>query len=383
MPKLRAYDLKHAPKVVAGLIVLGSLIGMTLLTEALARPSDNPPISGAGRLWIDGSYSEAVLQRFGASMEPGALAIAARYAPAKRPLLKDLTGQPSGRPVYETDPGPVVERFQQLTPDQAVAANAAVPFSKLPNPAAKVFKLSGDDAGGDQRALACLTMAIYYEAASESAQGQAAVAQVVLNRLRHPLFPKTVCGVVFQGSKLSTGCQFSFTCDGSLARRPSQAGWKTAKQIAARALAGYVEKSVGEATHYHTQWVVPYWQSSVVKLAKIGAHIFYRWSGGAGLPAAFSGLYAGAEDNPPQIPGFVDTLTPIMVAALTAPGAPAGPGSDKAAKPDVAVAEPAQATPEKVELVAVAAPPPPVPEKPASFFGEQGRRSRLAVGSGW
>ena len=90
-------------------------------------------------------------------------------------------------------------------------------------------------------------MAIYYEAASQSDEGQAAVAQVVLNRLRNPLFPKSVCGVVFEGSKLNTGCQFSFTCDGSLARRPSPDAWNRAQTVAARALNGYVVKGVGEA----------------------------------------------------------------------------------------------------------------------------------------
>ena len=347
----RQIDPRHLPKLAAGLVVLVGLVGMTLLTEALDRPASHGSAPINGRLWTNGSFSEAVLRRFGASMGPGEFAIAARYAPPSRPLLRDLTGAqlPSG-PAYETDPGPVAESFQKLTPEQAVAANAAVPFSKLPNPAARLFKLSEADPGDNQRALACLTMAIYYEAASESAQGQAAVAQVVLNRLRHPLFPKTVCGVVFQGSKLPTGCQFSFTCDGSLGRRPSQAGWKAAKQIAERALGGYVEKSVGEATHYHTMWVVPYWQSSVVKLTKIGAHIFYRWAGGAGQPAAFSGQYAGAEANPPQIPGFVDTLTPTMVAQVAPP-------PEKAIKPAVVeTVQLAEMTAPKVETVTLSMP---------------------------
>jgi spore germination cell wall hydrolase CwlJ-like protein len=352
MAELRVYDPKHVPKVVAGVALLACVIGMAVLTQALARPSlrGSEPVPISGRLWSDGTFSEAVLRRFGASMEPGELAIAERYAPARPALLRDLTLPQSSGPAYETDPGPIVERFRTMTPEEAVLANAAVPFSKLANPAAKPFKLSDTSAADHERALACLTMAVYYEAASESVQGQAAVAQVVLNRLHHPLFPNTVCGVVFQGSKLSTGCQFSFTCDGSLARRPSQAGWKTANQIAARALAGYVEKSVGEATHYHTMWVVPYWQSSVVKLTKIGAHIFYRWSGGAGMPAAFTNRYAGTEADPPQIPGFVDTLTPTLAANVAPP-----PGQP--AKPAMAVTvELAQLDPPKMEAVTLAVP---------------------------
>jgi hypothetical protein len=165
-------------------------------------------------------------------------------------------------------------------------------------------------------------MAVYYEAASESDEGQAAVAQVVLNRLRNPPFPKTVCGVVFEGSKLSTGCQFSFTCDGSLARRPDDTGWNRARKVAVRALSGYVLKSIGDATHYHTMWVVPYWQPSVVKLTQIGAHIFYRWPGEAGLPSAFRLQYAGVEEKPPSIPGYVGDIKPAPATPVAAAPVP-------------------------------------------------------------
>src|SRR3546814_10013540 len=81
----------------------------------------------------------------------------------------------------------------------------------------------------------CLTQAIYYEAATESDSGKAAVAQVILNRLRHPAFPRTVCGVVYQGSS-RPGCQFSFTCDGSIRRAPVPALWRRAAEIARAAL---------------------------------------------------------------------------------------------------------------------------------------------------
>jgi len=106
-------------------------------------------------------------------------------------------------------------------------------------PVAKPMQI--DNSGVDRtRAQQCLTAAIYYEAASESEAGQRAVAQVVLNRVAHPAYPNTVCGVVYEGSERSTGCQFSFTCDGSLARRPSQLFWDRAKTVARQALAGAV-----------------------------------------------------------------------------------------------------------------------------------------------
>lgn len=144
------------------------------------------------------------------------------------------------------------------------------------------------------RALQCLTAAIYYEAASEPDAGQRAVAQVVLNRVAHPAWPNTVCGVVYQGSERPS-CQFSFACDGSMARKPMAAFWDRARRVASDALAGYVYAPVGLATHYHTTAVSPYWAPSLTFLGTIGAHRFYRWAGNAGKPAAFTARYAGAE----------------------------------------------------------------------------------------
>ncbi len=198
---------------------------------------------------------------------------------------------------------PAVLTFQPVAAEDAVQMNAAVPNGSGPVLPASPFRiLTGDDTVGTRMtALECLTSAIYYEAASESSEGQRAVAQVVLNRVRHPAFPHSVCGVVFQGAERSTGCQFTFTCDGSLARPRNPAGWRRAMSVAAAALAGYVERSVGTATHYHTIWVVPYWQSGLTKITTVGAHIFYRWTGGWGTPAAFSASYAGVEMLPAKL----------------------------------------------------------------------------------
>ena len=149
------------------------------------------------------------------------------------------------------------------------------------------------------RAVHCLTQAIYYEAASEPREGQEAVAQVVLNRLKHPAFPKSVCGVVFEGSQRGTGCQFTFTCDGSLSRAPVSWRWDAAQQVAAAALAGHVASGVGAATHYHAAWMTPYWSSSLVRTQRIGGHIFYRMPGPEGSPQALTGQYSGDEPAPP------------------------------------------------------------------------------------
>lgn len=156
-----------------------------------------------------------------------------------------------------------------------------------------------DNSGIDRtRAEQCLTAAVYYEAASEADAGQRAVAQVVLNRVAHPAYPNTVCGVVFQGSERSTGCQFSFTCDGALARRPNRLFWERAAAVARQALAGYVYAPAGLATHYHTVAVHPYWAPSLRYLLTIGAHRFYSFNGAAGRPATFRYAYLGGEPLP-------------------------------------------------------------------------------------
>jgi hypothetical protein len=145
------------------------------------------------------------------------------------------------------------------------------------------------------RALQCMTMAIYYEAASEPTDGQRAVAQVILNRVAHPSFPNSVCGVVFQGSERRTGCQFSFTCDGSLMRVPVRASWDRARSVAAAALGGYVYRPIGLATHYHATYVLPYWASSLENVGTIGLHTFYKWRGLAGRSDAYAARYHGGE----------------------------------------------------------------------------------------
>ena len=172
------------------------------------------------------------------------------------------------------------------------ADTALVDFAGGPIARAMRFDLSGVDRG---RAVDCLTAAVYDEAASEPDQGQRAVAQVVLNRVAHPAYPNTVCGVVYQGSERTTGCQFSFTCDGALGRRPNPFFWERARRTAVAALSGYVEPAVGLATHYHTIQIHPYWAPSLNHITTIGAHRFYSFKGKAGQAGTFRFAYAGGE----------------------------------------------------------------------------------------
>jgi spore germination cell wall hydrolase CwlJ-like protein len=184
--------------------------------------------------------------------------------------------------------------LKPLSPQQAAQENADRPFVSRPDAAAARFVLH-TDADNRTSAVTCLAQAVYYEAAGEGMDGGRAVAQVVLNRLRHPGFPSTVCGVVYQGADRATGCQFSFTCDGSMQRIPVPSLWARSKQIAEQALKGRVFAPVGHATHYHADYVLPYWADSLDKSVQIGRHIFYRLRSSVGDPRAFSQRYAGTE----------------------------------------------------------------------------------------
>lgn len=187
---------------------------------------------------------------------------------------------------------------QNVHPVTVETAQADLPpLSDRTAGAARPFVMR-DDSADYARALQCLTDAIYYEAANEPDAGQRAVAQVILNRMRHPTYPNSVCGVIYQGSERATGCQFSYSCDGSMARMPARAAWLRARNVAAQALAGSVYAPVGMATHYHANYVYPYWASSLNFVGTIGTHRFYGWKGSAGRQSAFFRTHAGREPFP-------------------------------------------------------------------------------------
>jgi hypothetical protein len=250
----------------------------------------------------------------------GGIWAAIDYGATHKTVRLDISAPPPPLPALK-------QGFLPIDPTKAEVVNAGIALSTAPIEPARPFMLPAvtvANLAAHQSAVDCLAAAVYYEAASETVTGQRAVAQVVLNRVRHPAFPKSVCGVVYQGSERRTGCQFTFTCDGSLARMPSRAGWDRARGIALAALAGYVEPSAGTATHYHTTWVVPYWAWSLDKIAVMGAHIFYRWKGYWGRRAAFNGTYAGeavSDEGTPLFPLFNEDGAPMAEAS----SAPLGP----------------------------------------------------------
>lgn len=165
----------------------------------------------------------------------------------------------------------------------------------LENPLPLAFRFGSEDR---EAALACLAKAIYYEAAVEDEAGQAAVAQVVINRVHHPLYPDTICGVVGEGQELGIGCQFTFMCDGSLLRRPSAGGWNRAVATARAFLDGRTAPHVGMATHYHADYVYPYWADRLQRIAVVGTHVFYRWNSSLGRRRFYTQKYRGELTDP-------------------------------------------------------------------------------------
>lgn len=253
---------------------------------------------------VAGTLSDAGLARYVADMDPAMLALAQRHDP--RPH-KNYWGRVAG---WERLDIHLIPRLGDREPDFEASRriNAYRLQAPLAIEAARPFKISGP-AVEREKALHCLTQAVYFEAGFEPVEGQQAVAQTVLNRMRHPGYPKSICGVVYEGAARGTGCQFSFTCDGSLERAISPVVWDNAKLVAKRALAGFVMKDVGTATHYHANYVYPYWAPTLVKLKTVGTHIFYRWTGLSGTVAAFRGRYSAREDVSAEIMMGADPRT--------------------------------------------------------------------------
>ena len=220
--------------------------------------------------------------------------------------------------------------YANVTKEEARRFNESLSYDPDIGPAARPFILIAANPIDRARALHCMSLAVYYEAGSESLNGQHAVAQVVINRMRHPAWPHSICGVVFQGSERATGCQFTFTCDGALQRTPSGRRWRAAQSVAYASLTGYVQAEVGLATHYHTDWVAPKWAPSLKKMTKIGTHIFYTWRGRGGTQVAFTNAYASKEAWPSKAavtaPELGKAEVDVASANLTGPIAPLTPG---------------------------------------------------------
>ncbi|MBU1347938.1 MAG: cell wall hydrolase [Alphaproteobacteria bacterium] len=353
--------------------VFGALVGLGIGCAYLGGTTARATTVRAQAERLNGAtsagFTEEALAAAAGGLDASALTIARRHDPytvagsARRDRQAEL----------------LTARLEQLRPDnrrsdlrRASLTNMAV--------AARPFRI--DNALDASRDLECLTQAAYYEARGEGRDGMQAVVQVVLNRARHSAFPNSVCGVVYQGSGRRVGCQFSFTCDGSMRGRVNRAAWDRARNVASAALSGSVYASVGNATFFHTTGVSPRWRTSMQRVSQVGTHIFYRFGGRAGSSNAFSytaQASSGAEMQRAVYAG-VDPATTVRQAgqaiAYTALLAQEGltevvPPAASAAKPAVAQAPVVQApaaaqavTPAPARVTPAPAPAP-VAAKPA------------------
>jgi len=300
-----------------GAVLVGSITGLALggvyLLGGLAQSASTHARVARLADGASGSFSDAAMVSAATRMDPGALAVAKRHDPYLFAALDQR------------------DRQSQMLAARLEGAGAA---NLLPGQSGRSGPLmlrasfgSGFNVGGpsllqngpfqlgnaleSSRELECLADAVYYEARGETPSGQAAVAQVVLNRVRHPAFPKSICGVVFQGAYHRTGCQFSFACDGSMRRARDLGAWARARKVASRTLAGTMSSEVGSATHFHTINVSPGWGPRLLRVAQVGMHIFYRF-----------GRHGGASSFTPSHLPTVDDIAPSEIASLTADGKP-------------------------------------------------------------
>jgi spore germination cell wall hydrolase CwlJ-like protein len=200
------------------------------------------------------------------AQEAGLVADLAIYLAAETAATREAMDGPRLKPAKAT--GDV------LTSTDPIEALASFDFTTL-----TMAKLDGEE-------RTCLAQAIYYEARSEPRIGQLAVADVVLNRVASAVYPNSICQVVFQGSTRRTGCQFSFTCDGSMHARVNKRKWKESEDLAGAILAGIRAPVSRNATHYHANYVTPHWADSLTPTATIGTHKFYKFRSRTNVAAA-------------------------------------------------------------------------------------------------
>lgn len=230
------------------------------------------------------------------SLMPEASSLTAFNRPAAAPQVVASSGKgdfiEGSRPVVRKKPNVVIVPAAINLKDEDDAAEAQEALAPSPKQVEKAVSLKRTASRktkdkDTQKAIAqrrvqlaeenCLARAVYFEARSESELGQVAVAKVILNRVKDPEYPKTICGVVYQGSGRRNSCQFSFACDGLPDDVKSATAWANAKRVAKMTIAGDAKvAALTTATNYHADYVKPKWAKSMKRLVKIGRHIFYE-----------------------------------------------------------------------------------------------------------
>lgn len=291
--KIKPVTAAAAFGCLVGLAIGGAYLGGTMARNATLR-AQAERIQGA----TAAGFTEEALSAAAGGLDASALSIARRHDPYTS----------AGAAERDRQAELLAARLDQLDANRDPKlrhANLSTPVG------AKPFRL--DHALDASRDLDCLTQVVYYEARGEGRDGMRAVAQVVLNRVRHPAFPKSICAVVYQGAARRTGCQFSFTCNGVMRGRINQAAWNRARGIASSALSGSVYAGVGNATHFHTTGVSPDWRNTLIRVNQVGSHLFYRFGGRAGSGGAFT--YAARPSQADDQPRLIQAgLNPVEAA---------------------------------------------------------------------
>ena len=202
------------------------------------------------------------------------------WAPGEAPVVAAITGD------ADLKQSALAPRAADETPGESIAVKGVVTGSDArPKSPAERLNLTGK---ARETAEKCLANAVYFEARGEPIRGQIAVAQVVMNRVFSPFYPKTVCDVVYQNANRHNACQFTFACDGipDIVTEPD--AWARATRIARDMLDGKLwMPEVAKSTHYHAYWVRPTWVHEMKKMFKLGVHTFYRprrWGDGSDEP---------------------------------------------------------------------------------------------------
>jgi len=299
-------DRKAPLRPLTATLVLGAMVGVAVgcgwlgntVAQATTVRAQAERIEAASSA---GFTDEALIAAAG-GLDASALTIARRHDPytvagsAQRDRQAEL----------------LTARLETLRGSERATGLRQISLTTTPDPA-RPFRLGG--ALDQSRDLECLTQAAYYEARGEGRDGMRAVAQVVLNRVRHSAFPKTVCGVVYQGANRRVGCQFSFTCDGSMRGNVNRAAWDRARDVASAALSGHVFPAVGNATFFHTTGVAPGWRNSMIRVGQVGDHLFYQFGGRSGSRDAFRYQPSpSAPSEPRLVQAGLDPVTPVRQA---------------------------------------------------------------------
>jgi spore germination cell wall hydrolase CwlJ-like protein len=221
--------------------------------------------------WRDGETPTTEPSNADASPRQEGSLVTVRPAAISERIMQGATPQvPRAAALASTTPAPA-----DATPVEVVALPTAPNMSSVPADRPNYAALIDQDQ--PEREQRCLAEAIYFEARGESEQGQAAVAQVVLNRVSSGLYPSTICGVVYQNRQHYHGCQFSFACEGRSLRITEPDAWHEAERIATAVTSGRTYLAdIGDATHYHADYVRPYWAHRLKKMDVIGHHVFYK-----------------------------------------------------------------------------------------------------------